>query len=269
MYSVWGCGSAGRTVTRIRHATPAMVVGLSTSWLGLVLSSLFGTAFDGPSIPHARTEPFALLISRTGPDSQGLTPQNVPICARGTYYGPYGRPLQHVYGLDEECLSVAFRTLDSGAVSLPLHGGSPVTEKRVLVWLQDTGVDATLRGRHSFDEDMNTLEQNAKAYRIPLRTVEQVVLPVDEDILSFVYRSQSSAIVSVHEAVAAHLDKLLPPFVASIALPAEPTSFIPIPEKATDRINKVVSRLLGHDRIDLNLRFSSIIYASIRILRLY
>jgi len=247
------------------------MVGLSTSWLSLVLSSLFGTAFDGPSIPHPRTEPFALLISRTGPDSYGLTPRNVPICARGMYYGSYGRPLQHVYGLDEDCLSIAFRTLDSGAVSLPLRGGS-VTEKRILVWLQDAGVDATLRDGQLFDEDMNTLEQNAKAYRIPLGTVEQVALPAatsDEDILSFVYRSQSSAIVSVHEAAAAHLDKLLPPFVASIALPALPTSFVPIPEKATDRINKVVSRHLSHDRINLNLLFSSRIYASIRILRPY
>lgn len=219
-----------------------MVAGVSTSWFTFVLGSLFTIP-----APPTRTEPFTLLITPTGPDSHSLTPQNVPICARREYYGSYGRPLQHVYGLDEDCLSVTFSTLDSGAVSLPLpgpHFGGSDPGKRVLVWLQDAGVDAHLRNGSEFHEDMDTLEKNLQAYRDPLRVIGQVALPTDtpnEGILSFVYRSRSSAIVSVHQALAAHLDKLLPPFIVLVALPTRGRAFTPVPDEAVARVKKVVS----------------------------
>lgn len=251
-----------------------MVSGLSTSWLSF---SLFSSIFSGHGTPPTRTETFALLITPTGPNSHSLTTRNVPICARTRFYGSYGRPPEYVYGLDEDCLTATFATLDSGVVSLPLPGpqsGDSVPEKRVLVWLQDAGVDATLRSGREFYEDMDVLEKNVKAHRVPLRVVEQVaVVPArtsNEDIFSFVYRSRSSAIVSVHEELAAHIDKLLPPYVVPIMLPAEPTGVIPVPGEATERVNKVVSR--RHSAWYggcLSLLCSSTICASIRISRLY
>jgi hypothetical protein len=250
-----------------------MVSGLSTSWLSF---SLFSSIFSGHGTPPTRTETFALLITPTGPNSHSLTTRNVPLCARTKFYGSYGRPPEYVYGLDEDCLTVTFATLDSGVVSLPLPGpqfGDSVLEKRVLVWLQDAGVDATLRSGREFYEDMDVLEKNVKAHRVPLRVVEQVAVPArtsNEDIFSFVYRSRSSAIVSVHEELAAHIDKLLPPYVVPIMLPAEPAGVIPVPGEATERVNKVVSRRhFAWDGGCLSLLYSSTIYASIRISRLY
>jgi hypothetical protein len=114
------------------------------------------------------------------------------------------------------------------------------------VWLQDAGMDATLRSGREFHEYMDALGKNIQAYRDPLPIVDQVALPTDisdEDILSFVYRSRSSAIISVHEALAAHLDKLLPPFIVPIALPTRGNPFRPVPNEATERVKKTVSWL--------------------------
>ena len=99
----------------------------------------------------------------------------------------------------------------------------------------------------SFADDLNTLVANVKMHLTSSRIVQPVVsassMPEGNRVHEFfelVYRSQSGAIVSVDEAIDPIFDASLPPYVSAVALPETPMAFVPVPEKAIDRVQKVV-----------------------------
>ena len=114
------------------------------------------------------------------------------------------------------------------------------------MWLQDAGVDAVLRGDGpSFDESMNSLESSAAEFRQKLQGAKspisstndhQAVLSDASQGLNIVYRSPTSALISVDELHFGYLDRILPRFVSPIALPTEPRSFVPVPKRAIKRV---------------------------------
>lgn len=223
-------------------------------WLTTSLLSAF---LDAPEVPLA-PQLLTLLITPVAPGiAKSLSGDNVPLCATNAYYGAYGRPLQHIYGIDEDCMSETFNSLDTGAINLsfmpgPEEGGYG---KRTLLWLQDAGVDDTLRNGSSFADDLELLEGNVKTYLMSTRSGVHArkqrllhgmsSLSPAEDMevyldFEFKYFSSSGAIVAVDEGLMPQLDALLPPFVASIALPEKPMPFVPVPKEATERVKEVV-----------------------------
>lgn len=204
------------------------------SWITSLLLSALSRPSPSPSVGVA--EILALLVT---PSSPGTS--DVAACASSAYYGAYGRPLQHVYGLDDACLSVAFTSLESGALLMPEQ-----SDKRTLIWLQDSGVDTALRGNTTFDDDMNALQESVVRKMHESKQFAQVLLGADSETLDkgvfeMVYRTPTAAIIAVSEDVALFVDMLLPEYVSPIALPAQPSSaLIPVPPESASHIQTIV-----------------------------
>lgn len=206
----------------------------TVSWITSLLLSVLSRPSPSPSADVS--EILALLVT---PSSPGTS--DVAACASAAYYGAYGRPLQHVYGLSDSCLSVAFSSLESGSLLLPEQTG-----KRTLIWLQDSGVDSALRGNTTFDDDMNALEESVMRKLQKSPELAQMLMGVNSDVVDkgvfeMVYRTPTAAILAVNEDVAMFVDMLLPEYVSPIALPAEPSSaLIPVPRESASHIQTIV-----------------------------
>ncbi|KAF8316823.1 Zn-dependent exopeptidase [Clavulina sp. PMI_390] len=100
---------------------------------------------------------------------------------------------------------------------------------------------------------MGLLSANAREHLVSLRESgsihqtqlgESGVLNADP-YFEVVYQSSqgSGAIIAVDESVIPALDILLPPYVAAVMLPNQPAPFVPVSDKATERINSILAKL--------------------------
>lgn len=223
------------------------------SWIStLVFTTLLSTQeapiLSGPSS--------LFLVSPAGPSIADII---IPSCATNSYYGSYGRPLQHVYGISDSCHDDAnhlnSQTGPPGIFTLLLRENG---QKPTLLWLQDAGVDESLRGGSSFDDDMEVLLGNVRAHLASTRPHDHVPMrgpsgvfggswppmvehhPDLEPEFAFLHRTPTGAIIAVNEGIASDIDTLLPPYVAAIALPDEPSPFVPVSKEATERVKGIV-----------------------------
>jgi len=74
---------------------------------------------------------------------------------------------------------------------------------------------------------------------------DQTVLSAESEQFQFelLYRSQSSALISVSSDTALALPELLPRFYKSIALPSAPVPYLPVPSAAIERVKYLLSTL--------------------------
>lgn len=211
-----------------------MVAGIS--WFTAYVVSLLTSK---PAAPN--NDALAFLITQIAPES-GV--RGVPTCASQSYYGAYGRPLQHIYGLSDSCFQTTLseNELDSGTITVPVIDD----KKRTLIWLQDAGVDNELRQGLSFDDSMIALVQSTLS-AVPVSDSEALLqqslnigFQPQHPELDFVYRSSSASIVSVTGAIANIIDSLLPPHIAPIVLPSSPVSLVPVPPEKAAYIGGIV-----------------------------
>ena len=211
--------------------------------------------------------PFALLLSSllftvsAGEDVLLIVPSvegELPPCLTDGYLGSYGRPLNRVFALTLECTAASrgfLRSMNYSASLVPL---APVEGERTLVWLQDAGVDDSVRdSADTFDAMLDRVVEYSKGLRNLIGFEEdgalnrQIVFGSSssgtlesEAGLEILYRSsKSSALVSIHPLYLSHLDVILPPFIVPIALPLQPQARVPVPPIAIKRLYALLKGL--------------------------
>lgn len=229
---------------------------MATAVLSWITTLVFTTLLSSPEAPTPSDPSSLFLVSHVGPSSADI----LPSCATNSYYGSYGRPLQHVYDISDGCFSDIMdlhpQTGLPGSVTLLLRENH---RKPTLLWLQDAGVDQSLRVDSSFDDDMEVLLGNVRAHLASTRAHVYVKTPSppgvfggsstplavqDPDLepeFAFLFRSSAGAIIAVNEgSTLSNIDALLPPYIASIALPDTPSPFVPVSKEATERVKGIV-----------------------------
>ncbi|KAG8903483.1 hypothetical protein FRB99_003226 [Tulasnella sp. 403] len=170
-------------------------------------------------------------------------------CLNAGFYGRYGRPLQDVYIVPLSCAMEAASSRASGSMAyLPLG-----LEEMQLMWLQDAGVDNTLRD----DAAEDTFSDSVLALRSELTekwkqwatyrgsaTDGQLVLTNAQDLPpNTLYLSSSSALIAIPKSQLPSIDTILPRFVVPIALPSSPLLNVPIDTHAIKRIRSLLTNL--------------------------
>ncbi|KAG8918855.1 hypothetical protein FRC02_002082 [Tulasnella sp. 418] len=143
-------------------------------------------------LPHAEGNGSFLL----------LTPDRVAdgSCLLKSYFGSYSRPLQHAFIADMNCMMETARSLHSA-----LMVAVPTVEGRRLVWLQEAGVDESIKGDAlTFDDQITELanrwttllmkqSESSTMYKGSVQIKVEASSPGLDDVM--VYRDKAGAIV--------------------------------------------------------------------------
>jgi hypothetical protein len=177
-------------------------------------------------------------------------------CGPNLTYGSYGTPPVHVYPVyrdswDHTCDEPNTDSIKSNFISVPWD-----QESRSLVWIQDAGVDDSIRetGGLTWFEELETrfrglvneeehLYENGQAKILPSTSERVIVL----------HKTSTSALLSVPEHIRVVIDSYLPRFMVPVALPASPQHLIPVPDHARERVASIL------EGIQFNPSISSIL----------
>ncbi|KAF8584439.1 Zn-dependent exopeptidase [Ramaria rubella] len=112
-----------------------------------------------------------------------------------------------------------------------------------MVYVQEAGVEETIRnGQGTFAESLDTFVTRALTTLQAAKVSEkQTVLTKSE--VAILYRTPSSALISVPEALLAQLDILLPRLIVPVVLSAAPLSLQPVPSGAVERVSEWLAGL--------------------------
>ncbi|KAG9045360.1 hypothetical protein FS837_006458 [Tulasnella sp. UAMH 9824] len=197
----------------------------------------------------------AIFITPSQSQSEPAVAQSQHDCLTGAFYGRYGRPLRDVYVVSPECAIQAAGLKSSGSMAYLEDEAELVREERHLVWLQDAGVDDSLR----VDEDpvlsdisivpklLDMAEMKSKSLKGFVIQGEQVAIPKSSES-KLLYLDKDSALISIPSSRLATLDIFLPRFVVPIILPTNPLPASaakpkPIDPHAVARIQDIISNL--------------------------
>ncbi|KAG8939111.1 hypothetical protein FRC03_006551, partial [Tulasnella sp. 419] len=179
-----------------------------------------------------------------------LTPDRVAdgSCLSKSYFGSYGRPLRHAFIADVNCVMETARSLHSASMV-----AVPTVEGRRLVWLQEAGVDESIRGdTPTFDDQITELangwttllmkqSESSTMYEETVQIKVEASSPGLDDVM--VYRDGAGAIIAVSESFLPKLDTILPRFVVPIVLPTTSLGKIPVSQDAIERLQHILSKL--------------------------
>jgi hypothetical protein len=162
-------------------------------------------------------------------------------CLTNSFYGSFNG--QSVFNMNPPCFEAGLPSfLDSGTI---IPAFRPVQQ---LVWVQEQAVDEALWNRENttseraLDRLFSRLEApltNSRAYG------EQQIFIASETNKSYeiLYRTSSSALLSLNSHAARAIDTLLPPFYKSTLLPTSPISYVPVPEGKVRVVKDILSSL--------------------------
>lgn len=176
-----------------------------------------------------------------------------PACFTDASYGVYGNPPTYAYALSDDCDAHLTNTFDSGSV-IPLPRDD---EKRSLIWLQEAGVDDSIRGNQGdFMSEVENMLAVASDFKFAASNNEEELANYGQNIMGssvgeesvsastlgmqVLYRTEASALVSVKTAYLAQLDLILPRFVVPVAFPSSPRALIPVPPDVTKRVQAIL-----------------------------
>ncbi|KAG8946756.1 hypothetical protein FRC04_011412 [Tulasnella sp. 424] len=184
------------------------------------------------------------------------TAQSQYECLNGAFYGRYGRPLRDVYIVSPECAIQAAGVKASGSMAY-LEDDEDAGEDRLLVWLQDAGVDESLRK----DEDpvlsdmsivpklLDIAERKSRSAGVGkgeeglvVQEGAQFAIPKESESRLH-YLDKNSALISIPPSRLGTLDTFLPRFIVPILLPTTPLLPKPIDPHAVARIQAIISAL--------------------------
>ncbi|KAG9017473.1 hypothetical protein FRB90_001190 [Tulasnella sp. 427] len=183
-------------------------------------------------------------------------------CLDGAFYGRYGRPLRDVYIVSPDCAIQAAGLKASGSMAYLEDDAEFMGGERHLVWLQDAGVDDSLRGGEDpVLSDMSIVPKlldiaerqsrsGGKAFGKGLVLQEgeaQFTIPKTSES-KLHYLDKESALISIPSSRLATLDTFLPRFVVPIILPASPLPSSvagpkPIDPHAVARLQDIIASL--------------------------
>ncbi|KAI0744832.1 Zn-dependent exopeptidase [Earliella scabrosa] len=154
-------------------------------------------------------------------------------CLSQAYYGTHG---QHNVFItkDEACIAESANYMNNGAVVALTEG------VQQLVWLQQQAVDNEIKPP-TFVDEFNMFFSRLSSPAAPSEG-EQVVFGGRKSA-QLLYRTTTSALVSVDSETALTLDQHLPRFWKASPLPPAPVPFIPVPSKAVDRVKGILDNL--------------------------
>ena len=154
-------------------------------------------------------------------------------CLSQAYYGTHG---QHNVFItqDEACIAESANHMNNGAVVALTEG------VQQLVWLQQQAVDNEIKPP-TFVDEFNMFFSRLSSPAAPSEG-EQVVFGGRKSA-QLLYRTTTSALVSVDSETALTLDQHLPRFWKASPLPPAPVPFIPVPSKAVDRVKIILDNL--------------------------
>ncbi|EJF59118.1 Zn-dependent exopeptidase [Dichomitus squalens LYAD-421 SS1] len=172
--------------------------------------------------------PLALLLVAP------YTPEVSESCLSQYYYGTHGQQNVFITG-DDDCLAEATLHLTSGAAV-------QLTEDvQQLVWLQHQAVDHSIKPA-TFRDEFDVFFSRLSVPPAEVSDSEQTVLS-NQNAAKLLYRTESSALISVDPATALTLDLHLPRFWKASPLPSSPVPFIPVPSEAVERVKKILHGL--------------------------
>jgi hypothetical protein len=168
-----------------------------------------------------------------------LTPFNPALfdaqsCLSSVYYGTFDG--LSVFRPDPACLELQNTRLPSASIT------SATREPEQLVWVEQKAVEESLKSRLDRDEFDLFL---AKLDGANLGADDQSVFTAEPKQSQFelLYRSQTSALISVSSETALTLPALLPRFYKSVPLPSAPVPYLPVPSAAVERVKHLLSTL--------------------------
>lgn len=189
------------------------------------------------------TLPLSVLITPFSSSVFEITP-----CLQDVFYGNYqnAEELYSVFMPHEVCLAEVAQSLDDTVV---LSLDKPPEQ---LVWVQQQAVDPSLHPpdfrSYLYSGLLATLTH---LYRpTPIQgdewdsSTQHILSSTDDETYAHVvYRTHSSALLSVDATTARTLDQHLPASWKSLPLPSVPTSYLPVPPAAVDRVSKLLQAL--------------------------
>jgi hypothetical protein len=116
-----------------------------------------------------------------------------------------------------------------------------------LVWIAEQAIDASLKSqtrsfRNEFDAFLDTLSSHSES--VGSNPAQEAITHSQPHTgYELLYRTPSSALLSVSRQKANIIDTLLPRFWKSTLLPTSPVSYIPVPPSATKHVEQVLSTL--------------------------
>ncbi|KDQ54540.1 hypothetical protein JAAARDRAFT_38214 [Jaapia argillacea MUCL 33604] len=172
-----------------------------------------------------------------------ITPFDVSLvapssCLSQSFYGNYGG--QGIFISDMDCLQSSDHLLSSGHIV-------PATEDlQQLVWLEEKATEESVRSAAPpFTEELDDLLSriwNLKSVRVEGSLLsEQETLEDEKNEFEVLFRSDSSALLSVSSETALVLDTTLPRFVRATPLPPQAVPFVPVPSSAISRVKDLLS----------------------------
>lgn len=164
-------------------------------------------------------------------------------CLGDHFYGNYGgsKPVS-VFIAPQACISEV-GAFGSGTILLDSAGGDDASPKE-LVWIEEQVIDDKIR-IDTFKDSLSTLLQRVSSANSVYLDVQQEVLSTPDHPISILYKSETSALLSLtpEAALSIHTQGLLPPFLRSSTIPASPISFVPVPRDAVKRVSHLLETL--------------------------
>lgn len=183
---------------------------------------------------HGHDDDSMLLINAVAPLLliSPYNPQVSQSCLSQYYYGTHGQ--NNVFITDDDvCVSEASSQLTSGAIV------ALTEDVEQLVWLQHQAVDDSIKHATFVDE----FDAFFAGISTPAPVAHDQVVLERKQSAKLLYRTATSALVSVDSESALTLDLHLPPFWKASPLPSTPVPFIPVPSKAVRRVKDLLDNL--------------------------
>jgi hypothetical protein len=164
-------------------------------------------------------------------------------CITDSFYGSFNG--QSVFNISPTCFEAGIPELDSGNV-IPIF--RPIQQ---LVWIQKQSVDEALWNREditplsALDQLFNrlsTLEPSSANSRVYGEQQAFIASETDKQY-EILYRTSSSALLSLDPGAARTIDTILPPFYKSTLLPTSPVSYVPVPDDKVEILKGLLSSL--------------------------
>jgi hypothetical protein len=175
-------------------------------------------------------------------------------CDSNVTYGSYGNPPIYIYPVFDDSRKHTCEEIetDCSFVSLPWD-----QESRYLVWVQDAGVDDSIRemGASTWLAELESRFRERGKEVEPLEGNEQTqMLPIVRQQPIILYKTSTSALISIPEHIRLVIDSYLSRFMVPIALPKPfPQPHVPVSDAAKDRIASIL------EGVRFNPKISSIV----------
>ena len=180
----------------------------------------------------------------------GIDPPSFPSYAQDSYLGVFGHPPKYIFALQHlHCLS--------GFQAKRVYV-EPRSKPFTLVWLQDSGVDASLYdGARSPEERINDAflhihdkVQTELTLMVPRDESQYPIGPSDlNDGVRIEWFSETGGIISIDNGLVGYLDMLLPPYISAVSMPSPFITneglhpFAPVPSSAIKHLYALIKGL--------------------------